>query len=238
MEIRGGYTNYGQHIGVLMLDTAFPRLPGDIGNAASFDFAVKFKVVKGALPQLVNNKDPAEALLPLFVKAARELESEGVRAITTSCGLLASFQSELSAAVSVPVFTSTLMLVPLCWQLTGTKKPVGIMTIRKSSLTDRQCRGAGWSQNDIPVCIMGMDSRKHFTEVYADNGKLLNLETLEGEVREASVKMMADHPEIGSIVLECTNLAPFSQLIRQASGRPVFGMNDLLQFIHRCVAGF
>jgi hypothetical protein len=238
MEIRGGYTNYGQDIGVLMLDTAFPRLPGDIGNAAGFDFPLRYEVVRGALPQLVNREDQGEALLPLFMDAARKLESEGVRAITTSCGLLSSFQPELAAAVSVPVFSSTLMLVPFCYQLSGCRKPVGIMTIRKGSVTDRQCRGAGWSQKDIPVRIMGMDDKPHFTEVYAENGTLLNRETIEGEVHEAVVQLMEENPDIGSIILECTNLAPFSPLIRQVSGRPVFGMDELLRFIHRSVAGF
>jgi hypothetical protein len=237
MEIRGGYTNYGQDIGVLMLDTAFPRLPGDIGNAASFDFPVRYEVVKGALPQLVNRQDPGKELLPLFIETARKLESDGVKAITTSCGLLASFQSELAASVSVPVFTSTLMLVPFCYQLTGGKKPVGIMTIRKSSITNRQCTGAGWSQNEIPVRIMGMEGKHHFSEVYADNGTVLNRVTLEGEVRETVVQLLEEYPEIGSIVLECTNLAPFSPLIRQVSGRPVFGMDELVRFIHRSIAG-
>lgn len=234
MNIKGGYTNYGQHIGVLMLDTLFPRLPGDIGNAASFKFPVRYLVVKGALPHLVNRNDPEEALLPLFIQAAQRLEKEGVKAITTSCGLLASFQAELAAAVSVPVFSSTLMLVPLCYQLTGRKKPVGIMTIRKNSITARQCDGSGWSQDDIPIRIMGMENMRHFTEVYADNGTVLNMETLETEVREATIQMMEADPEIGSIVLECTNLAPFSLLIRQVSERPVFGMDELVRFIHSC----
>jgi hypothetical protein len=238
MKIRGGYTNYGQHIGVLMLDTAFPRLPGDIGNAASFDFPVRYEVVRGVLPQRVNKADPGRALLPFFIDAARKLESEGVKAITTSCGLLASFQAELAASVSVPVFTSTLMLVPFCYQLAGGKKPVGIMTIRGSSISPSQCNGAGWSQSDIPVRIMGMDNKHHFTGVYADNGTALDREILEGEVREATTQMIDEFPEIGTIVLECTNLAPFSPLIRQVSGRPVFGMDELVRFMHRCVAGF
>jgi hypothetical protein len=234
MNIKGGYTNYGQQIGVMMLDTLFPRLPGDIGNAAGFDFPVKYLVVKGAFPHLVNREGPDEALLPLFMEAARTLEKEGVRAITTSCGLLASFQDQLASAVSVPVFTSTLMLVPFCYQLSGRRRPVGIMTIRKSSISPRQCAGAGWSPEDIPVHILGMDSKRHFTEVYADNGTVLDLQILEAEVQEATLQLIDAHPEIGSIVLECTNLAPFSPLVRQVSGRPVFGMDDLLRFIHRC----
>jgi hypothetical protein len=112
----------------------------------------------------------------------------------------------------------------------------GGMTIKESSISPRQCAGAGWSQDAIPVCIQGMDSQRHFTEVYADNGTTLNLETLEAEVRESTTQLLHNHPDIGSIVLECTNLAPFSPLIRQVSGLPVFGMDELVRFIHHCIS--
>ena len=236
MTIRGGYTNYGQHIGILMLDTVFPRLPGDIGNASSFTFPVKYKVVKGALPQLVNRDDPEKELLPLFINAARELAQEGVKAITTSCGLLAAYQPELASSVNVPVFTSTLMLVPFCLQLSGGRKPVGIMTIKENSLTDRQCEGAGWSKASIPIRIVGMDTSRHFSEVYAENSPELDIPSLEAEVQDVTKQLIHDYPEIGSIVLECTNLAPFSPLIRKVSQRPVFGMDELVRFIHHSLA--
>ena len=35
-HLYGGYTTYGQPIGILMLDTRFPRIPGDIGNAKTY----------------------------------------------------------------------------------------------------------------------------------------------------------------------------------------------------------
>ena len=84
--------------------------------------------------------------------------------------------------------------------------------------------------------VMGMEGKRHFSEVYADNGNILDPRVLEREVREATEQLMEEKPGIGSIVLECTNLAPFSPLVRQVSGRPVFGMDDLLRFIHRCVS--
>ncbi len=37
---------------------------------------------------------------------AKEVEKEGVRAITTSCGFNAIFQEALANAVNIPVFTS------------------------------------------------------------------------------------------------------------------------------------
>jgi len=89
MRLKGGYTNYGESIGILMLDTRFPRPPGDIGNARSYDFPVRYKIVKNAYTDRIMGHSPDPGLIEPFVEAARELESEGVKAITTSCGFLA-----------------------------------------------------------------------------------------------------------------------------------------------------
>jgi len=40
-------------VGILTLDTVFPRIPGDVGNATTFDFPVRFAVVRGASPRRV-----------------------------------------------------------------------------------------------------------------------------------------------------------------------------------------
>ncbi|HHY91802.1 MAG TPA: aspartate/glutamate racemase family protein, partial [Firmicutes bacterium] len=110
--IYGGRTNYGQILGIIMLDTRFPRLPGDVGNAATFPFPVRYEVVQGASPlRVVQEADPA--LLQPFIRAAQALQAAGVQAIATSCGFLALWQAELAAAVKVPLVTSSLLQVPL-----------------------------------------------------------------------------------------------------------------------------
>lgn len=101
-----------QSLGILMLDTKFPRIPGDIGNPDTFSFPVQKLMVKGADPKrVVQEGDPA--LLEPFLSAAAELERAGVSAITTSCGFLAMFQQELAARVKIPVFASSLLQVNL-----------------------------------------------------------------------------------------------------------------------------
>src|SRR2546428_2301249 len=115
-RVRGGFNQYGLTVGILILDTRFPRIPGDVGNAATFPFPVRYHRVSGAHPDLVVRRG-AEGLLPAFVQGARALEGEGVGAITTSCGFLVKYQQELAAAVRVPVFTSSLLMVPLVHRL-------------------------------------------------------------------------------------------------------------------------
>ena len=110
MLVSGGKSIYGARIGILMLEAQFPRIPGDMGNAETWPFPVLYKIVRGATPDRVVRKN-AEGTLDIFIAAAEELVSDGADAITTNCGFLSIFQKELSAAVRVPVLTSSLMQV-------------------------------------------------------------------------------------------------------------------------------
>src|SRR5205814_822845 len=148
-RVRGGFNQYGFTVGILMLDTRFPRIVGDMGNARTFPFPVRYRRVTGADPDLVVRRG-AEGLLPAFVQGAQELEREGVGAITTSCGFLIKYQQQLARAVRVPVFTSSLLLVPLVHRMLAPGGPVGIITVNAGTLTPEHlaagvdgCR-AGW----------------------------------------------------------------------------------------------
>ncbi|NIT78885.1 MAG: aspartate/glutamate racemase family protein, partial [Thermoplasmata archaeon] len=63
-----------------------------------------------------------------MAKAARELEREGVDAIMGDCGFMALFQKALQESVRVPVFSSSLLLVPLVARMIPEGKRVGILT--------------------------------------------------------------------------------------------------------------
>src|SRR5499426_436925 len=174
MRVQGGYNLYGFSVGILMLDTQFPRIPGDMGNATTFPFPVRYHRVQGASPELVVRQGSGE-LLPAFIAGARVLEQEGVRAITTNCGFLAKFQTELAAAVPVPVFTSSLMLVPLVHRMLAPGQRVGIMSVDATALTAEHMAGAGITA-EMPVVIVGLESEKEFTRVMLGNELELDVE--------------------------------------------------------------
>ncbi|HHV58649.1 MAG TPA: aspartate/glutamate racemase family protein [Firmicutes bacterium] len=230
--IEGGYTNYGQVLGIIMLDTRFPRLPGDVGNAATFPFPVRYQVVKGASPlKVVEEADPA--LLTPFIAAAQELEAAGVRTITTSCGFLALWQAELAASVKVPLFTSSLLQVPLAWRLTG-GRPVGIITAHAPSLSPRHLAAVG--AEDVPHVIYGLEEAPEFTRTFIRGEATLDPAAVENEVRHAARRLASAHPEIGSIVLECTNLPPFARAVQEESRLPVFDIVSLCHLVARAGA--
>src|SRR5437763_6126190 len=108
----GGKPLYGARVGILMLETRFPRIPGDMGNSLTWPFPVLYKVVPGAAPRRVVF-DRAQGLLDAFLAAAAKLVRLGADGITTTCGFLSLYQSEIAAHVGVPVEASSLMQMPL-----------------------------------------------------------------------------------------------------------------------------
>jgi Asp/Glu/Hydantoin racemase len=227
--LRGGRTVYGQPLGILMLDTRFPRPPGDVGNATTWPFPTQYRIVKGADTSRIMGQEPDPTLLEPFVEAARDLEAHGVRAITTSCGFLAIFQRELAAAVSVPVLTSALLQVPIAARLLRPNQKVAVLT-EQPHLTERHFQGVGWSAQDVPVVLESLPPDAIFPTVFIGNSLECDTDVLECEMVELARRTVRDHPEVGALVLECTNFVPYSQAMRRATGLPIYDLYTLVMW--------
>lgn len=230
--VKGGYNTYGFTIGVLMLQSRFPRIPGDTGNASSFNYPVRLRVVEKAdYKRLVLERDPT--LLQPFLEATRELEAEGVKAITTNCGYLALFQRELAAAVNVPVFTSSLMLVPMVSSMLGPDQKVGIMTVNAAALGEPHFNGVGWTSEDYPVVVVGMENEPLFTKVFAENRLEFDVDQMETDMVNIARRLVAEHLDIGAIVFECTNMPPYAHAVQKAVGLPIFHIFSLIDMVYQ-----
>jgi hypothetical protein len=229
-RVRGGFNQYGFTVGILMLDTRFPRISGDMGNATTFPFPVRYHRVAGADPDLVVRRG-AEGLLPAFVAGAQALEREGVGAITTNCGFLIKYQAELARAVRIPVFTSSLLLVPLVHRTLAAGQRIGIMTVNASTLTPQHLSAAGIGA-DVPLAVVGMETEKEFTRALLDNELELDVDLAREEHVRVARRLVADHPDIAAIVLECTNMPPYTADIQRETGRPVFDVLSLVTMFH------
>jgi Asp/Glu/hydantoin racemase len=177
----------------------------------------------------------AAGLLDNFIDAARFLEAEGVGAITTNCGFLVKFQREMAAAVRVPVFTSSLLLVPLVHRMLAPGRRVGVMTVSKPSLTPEHLAGAGIGP-DIPMAVVGMETEKEFTRVMLDNELEMDVDVAREEHIQVARRFVAEHPDLGAIVLECTNMPPYADDIRRETGLPVFDITSLVRMAHDALA--
>jgi len=228
----GGRTHYGEAIGIITLDTTFPRIPGDIGNASTFDFPVKLRTVKGAsIDRVVKQGD--RTLLEPFVDTAKRLEKEGVRAVTTTCGFLALFQDEIAASVRIPVFTSSLMQVPLVYKMLGRGRKVGIITADSDSLSQKHLTAAG-IDSSIPLAIEGMQDQKEFSRLLG-NERELEPDKIEAEIVNVAKKLASENSDMGAFVLECANLPPYSSAVQRATGLPVFDLVTLTNYAYMAV---
>jgi hypothetical protein len=217
-----------------MLDTRFPRPPGDIGNAATFDFPVRYRVVENATPSRVVDGQAA-GLVEAFCAAARELEAEGVCAITTSCGFLSLHQPTLANAVSVPVFTSSLLQVPLALASIGARQKVGVVAMKAEALTPAHFAAVGVSSLDR-VEVLGLQGAPSFAHPIGNNLPTMDLVAAEREIVALVAGWTASHPELGALVLECTNLPPYSPTIQQATGLPLWDVVTLVRWAYSGVA--
>jgi len=229
MKVQGGLTNYGQAIGILMLDTVFPRIPGDIGNATTFPFPVRHRVVKGAsMTRVIKECDPT--LIQPFIEGARELERDGVKAITTSCGFLAAFQPKIAQSVKIPFFTSSLIQVHMAHAIIRSDQKVGVITARAQSLTEKHFRAVGIQ--DIPMVVVGMDESPEFHGTFIEGKADLDVERAAEEITTVATKLIQLHPELGAIVLECTNMPPFAKYVQDATKLPVFDVVTMVKYVY------
>ena len=224
MKARGGKAIYGASVGILMLEARFPRIPGDMGNARTWPFPVHYKVVCGASPERVVRRG-AEGLLGAFIDAARELEADGVDGITTNCGFLALFQDELAAATSVPVATSSLMQTAMVNRLLPRGKRAGILTISASTLTGEHLAKAGVPEG---TPVGSTEGGREFTRAILGNSETLDVDLAREDNIAAAIALARDNPDLGAIVLECTNMAPYAAAIRTATGLPVFSIYNFV----------
>lgn len=205
-------------LGVLMLQTRFPRLPGDVGHPATFTMPVRRRIVAGATPQrVVRDADPA--LLAPFIATGRELVAEGAAAITTSCGFLARWQQALQAALPVPVWTSSLLALP------ALPRP-GVITVDAAALDAAVLRGAG---ADPATPVQGLDPASALVRTLLEDREQLDVAAAEATVLAAAAALLAREPELRSLVLECTNLPPYAEALQRATGLPVHHLPGLVE---------
>ncbi|MFN9773314.1 MAG: aspartate/glutamate racemase family protein [Burkholderiales bacterium] len=214
-------------VGLLRLDTTFPRPVGDVGNPNTFDFPVRTVVVRGATAARVVRGDAAPLLAP-FVEAGRILAADGAVASATSCGFLAAHQRALADALPVPFAASALLQVAWLAPLLPAGRRVGVFTIDADALAPAHLEGAG-APADPPVEGLPPDGALART-VFGDR-PALDREAVEAEVVAAGLRLRRRVPSLGAIVLECTNLPPYRDALMRATGVPVHDCNTLLRWL-------
>jgi Asp/Glu/hydantoin racemase len=219
-------------LGILMLDNAFERWPGDLGNPKTFPFPVLYARVAGASTKAITTLSDDRFLEP-FTMAAFDLVQRGARGIVTSCGFLGLYQAQLAARLPVPVAASALLQIPWIDALLPAGRRVGVVTFDGSSLTAAHLAAAR-APLDTPIEGLAADGR--FRRALLGDASADGYAAREREAVEAAERLCARHPDIGALVLECTNLVPHAAAMQEAVQRPVYDVMSLVTWLHSGLA--
>ncbi|MGR0319838.1 aspartate/glutamate racemase family protein [Agromyces sp. ZXT2-3] len=227
-----GQVMAGHAVGILLLNTGYPIIPGNVANASTYSYPVRFAVVEGAdSPRLIGG-DPT--LLEPVLAAAHGLVRDGCRAIVGACGYFARFQRELAEALPVPVFLSSLCQVPMILGGLQPRQRLGILCAKASSLDQRMLTAVG-VREDAPIVVAGMEHSPGFRGAILEDQGWMDLDQVRDEVVGAAVRLAADHPDIGGLLLECSDMPPYATQVQEATGLPVWDYLTLIDWIHSSV---
>ncbi len=211
--------------GLLQLE----RMAGNSTNRDSYPFPVRLEEVKGACSETVIIH-PSREILNRMISMVKEMEKEGIRAVTTSCGFNAIFQKELADAVDIPVFTSALLQVPFAQAIIGRNHSVGIITANREALTKEHLLACNIT-DDINYYVQGLENCREWSKIFEHPEEPFDMEAVSLEIMGAVAEGIKAHPDTGLILLECTDLPPYARRIREEFGVPVMDINSLVGYV-------
>jgi Asp/Glu/hydantoin racemase len=228
-----GRSVYGATVGIIQLPANIPMLPGDMGNPTTFDFPVLYELIPDIDPFWVLAAEPHPEVLKRTIIAAHRLEMQGCRAIIGNCGFFANYQPEVAQAITVPFFNGSLMQVPMALVAVGSNKKVGVLTANGKLLkASPALKNSGVHAEDMSrVVIYGNEDGKEMNNVTGEKGTF-SPKGLEKELVDLAKKCVDEHPDVGAIVLECTEFPPHAFAIQEAVRLPMYDFVTLTKLMH------
>lgn len=224
----------GIPIGVIMMDARVPYPPGSPNNARTFDYPVTYELIGEANYDSLIYAPRFDELRERFLEAGRRLVERGVKAIVGSCGFMVLFQHELARELPVPVYSSSLLQLPMIAQTISPESLVGVITFSGSSLTDRHMEIAT-AGLPIRTVIHGLEERSAFRSAVHEESGVLDFEAVEADVVAEALVLQEANPDVGAILLECSDLPPYAPAIAEATGLPVYHFMTLIDWAYRAV---
>ena len=215
-------------IGVLMLNTHFPRFVGDIGNPQSFSSPPIYQVVEMAdVGSIVTDNELPAEMIDELVYGAKELQKKGAHIIGTSCGFLASAQQAIQQAVDIPVLCSSLLLIPVLRTMFGADAHIGVLTFDANKLGPRHFQ----NHLDEHISIHGLDQNSHWYQCISSSSTEMDADTAGADSIQVAEDCLNKAPQTKVLLLECTNLSPWKSAIKKQFHLPVFDLIDTLEWI-------
>jgi len=206
-------------------------IAGNVANASTYNFPVQYKILRGStIPQILS-ADPA--LLDLIVEGGRELEKQGARAIVGACGYFGNYQKEAAAILDVPVFLSSVLQIPIIRRGLKPNQKVGVICAVADSLTPKLLSQCGI--DDLSnIVIAGAQDLPEFQNILQCTGSFNSYE-IEQQLVELVKQLVNNNPDMGAILLECSDMPPYAWAIQNAVNLPVFDYYTLINWIYTSV---
>ena len=228
ISIPEGQTMAGNAIGIITLATWYPLLPGNVANATTYAFPVLYKTLHGITQADVARSNP-DVLEPL-VKAGKELEQQGVRAIVGACGNFGNYQKEVADTLDVPVFLSSLLQIPIIKRGLKSNQKIGVIQMNASALTPRLLNQCGIADSS-DIVIAGAGDLPECQKIVKDAGQF-NSSKMEKELLDVSKQLVSDNPSIGAILLHCSDIPTYAWSIQNTVRLPVFDYTTLINWVY------
>ena len=231
ISIADGQHVAGNAIGIVVLTLSYPLFPGNVANASTYEFPVLFKILPAtSIPQILRG-DPG--LLDQVIEGGRELERQGVRAVVGACGYFANYQKATAAALAVPTFLSSLVQIPVISQALKPGQKVGVICADRPSLTSETLSQCG-VHDATNLVVYGAQDSPEFRNILECTGRF-NSRKLQVELVDVAQRMVRENPEVGAILLECSDMPPYAWAIQNATGLPVFDYITLINWVYGAV---
>ncbi len=224
-----GRSTAGFAIGIIAVDLIYPKLPGNVANATTYPFPVMYEDVHFEIEQLFAG-DPA--IEKMIVDAAKKLELRGARAVIGACGYFAHFQGSVKEAVDIPVFMSSLCQLPMIKTALPDKKKIAVLAASGDDIDDALLKKVGSDMSRLIVKNIGSlesFSAIRYGRTTLDNGKLRD------DLCRTALDLTDANPDIGAILLECSDLPPYARDIQASTGLPVFDFNTMIDLVYHAV---
>lgn len=213
-------------LGILRLDYDYPAAPGDIDCPDSYGYPVVFRVVPGLTFQMAQSGKLTDQVAEAFDDAILWLANEQkVSAITGDCGFMMWFQDRARFLTTTPVFLSALIQLPMIASaLCKDEEKIIVMTANVRSLLPMQDlieRVAGVSKEKMHFVYVGCEDIQHFG-YEVENGLQVDVAKAEPGIIDRAKAAQLMYPTARGFLMECTELPPYSDAVRAATGLPVF----------------
>jgi hypothetical protein len=205
-------------------------VPGDVGNASSYDYPVLYRTVPGASPDRVLFGDPE--LNDVVAETAEALARQGVRGLSSDCGFFINYQDVVRARVDIPVALSSLLQLPFLSSFIGRGRPIGVLTASTRSIVNRVLELSG-IESGRPIVLRGMQDEPYWNEAFKDPAETVDPARIEALVVGKALEMVEEAPELAAILLECSLMPPYAKAVHAATGRPVYDFMTMIDFVQR-----